>query len=157
MADAVAFVFATWIGRYPEFVAVPEGAAQSYFEQAAIYWRNDGTSPATKAATQKTLMYLVTAHLAALYSQSQGAPSPGSAQDANSPIGRISSATQGSVTVQTDIGMTPTTSAQQAFFSQTKYGLQFWAATAQYRTGRYRLGNLQPGGLSPGWRGRPVY
>jgi hypothetical protein len=87
-----------------------------------------------------------------MYSQSQGDQSPGAPKDANTPVGRISSATQGSVTVQTELNVLP---GQASWYSQTKYGLDFWQATAGYRLARYKPGQLQPGGFGyVGGRGR---
>ncbi len=147
MSDAVTFSYVVWKARYPEFSAVSEPLAQSYFDEAGLYWRNDGTSMAPNAAIQSTLLNMMTAHIAALYVQSQGSLAPGTAQDAGSPVGRISSATEGSVTVQTELPDPANPSAMYAWLSQTKYGLSFWAATAPYRTAGYIQGSLQPGGL----------
>jgi hypothetical protein len=153
MAQPYVFVYANWITRYPEFTAVSEPVAQGYFDLATIYWRNDGTSPnndpvppATNSS-QGMLLNLLTAHIAAMRSQSQGSQTPGGAQDANTPVGRISQATQGSVSVTTELNLEP---GQAAWFSQTKYGMDFWQATAAWRTMRYKQGALQPGGLGYG-------
>jgi hypothetical protein len=156
MSAAVTFDYNAWIARFPEFTAVPQALAQQYFAEATIYWRNDGTSPNASTAIQSALLNLVTAHIAALNVQSQGDPIPGTSKDANSPVGRITSATQGTVTVQTDLGLAPSTSERQAFFAQTRYGVQFLSMTAGYRFAqpRYVPGRLQAGGLGyiPGRR-----
>lgn len=144
MGYAVTFDYAKWVARYPEFASVAEAQGQLYFDEACLYWRNDGTSPARTEATQRLLLDMLTSHVAALYAQSQNDPQPGAAKDANTPVGRISSATQGSVTVQVE-GAPPTEAS--AFFMQTKYGMSFWRATAVYRTMRYVPGALQQGGL----------
>ena len=49
-------------------------------------------------------------------------------------VGRINNATEGSVTVGTDMGQVPFTAA---WFLQTKYGAAFWQATAPFRTMQY--------------------
>lgn len=146
MSDAVTFNYAVWVARYPEFTAVSEGLASSYFDEATLYWRNDGGSAAPTTAIQSTLLNMLTAHIAALYVQSQGAPSPGSAQPANTPVGRIASAAEGSVNVSTELAPVPGSSLQP-WLAQTKYGLSFWAASAFSRTMRYVSGALQPGGI----------
>lgn len=157
MADAVAFNPAAWKLRYPEFQAVPDVTAAMYFAEAGMYWRNDGTSPNKNNGSQLVLMNMLTAHIAALYSQAQGSANPGSASDPNTPVGRISNAGVGSVNVATDLGITPGTSAWKAWLQQTKYGLSFLSATGPYRSSYYVPGALQPGGLgwpaSPGGRG----
>ncbi len=154
MADAVVFSYEVFQGLYPELAAVPEGSAANYFTMASIAWRNDGTSPNTAPNSQATFMYLLTAHIATLFTQSQGDPSPGSPKDANTPVGRINSATQGSVTVQIELLMGASPADMYVWLAQTKYGLMFWALTGPFRRAVYRLGRLQPGGLpgsGPGW------
>lgn len=155
MADPITFVYADWVAQYPEFAAVPEGVVTGYFNRACVYWRNDGTSPATTEAAQIIIMYLLTAHIAALYSQGQGAGNPGAPQDPNTPVGRISSVTEGTVTVATEVLLQPSGNAQQAWFAQTKYGLDWWAMTSQYRRFNYRPGQLQRG-FSSGGFGAPL-
>ena len=164
------FSFDTWIAQFPEFSAVNPTQAQFYFDLATIIWRNDGCGPVSNPNTQLNLLNLLTSHLATQYSQSLGDPSPGSPQDANTPVGRINNATEGSVSVQTDYGTN--ISQQMAWAITTKYGSLWWAMTAQYRTAVYMPGLLQPGGLGPGvagagyfgpggygggFGGRPVY
>lgn len=141
----VTFDYSAWVARYPEFAQVQEPMATDYFNEATLYWRNDGGSQARTPAIQSMLLNMLTAHIAALYSQSQNDEAPGEAKDANTPVGRISSVTQGSITVSIESGAPP--SEQAAFFMQTKYGSSFWRATAGYRTMHYVPGQLQPGGL----------
>ena len=147
----VQFSYSGWIAAFPEFSSVPEAQANIYFDMATVIQRNDGCGPVTKPSVQLMLLNLLTSHMATLYSQSLGDQSPGAPKPANSPVGRISSATEGSVTVQLDYGTV--TSQQQAYLIQTHYGSTWWALTAQYRTMRYVQGALQPGGLAPGYGG----
>lgn len=156
MADPVVFSYAVWVARFPEFAAIPQLLAQSYFDEATIVWRNNGTSPAgmplspsLTPAIQSVILNLITAHIAALYAQSQGQADPGGAQDANTPVGRIASASEGSVSVSADLGLAPSANAMQAWLTQTKYGFQAYAYMGTYRTMRYVPGMLQPGGF--GW------
>lgn len=143
MGVIVAFNYSTpgdplnpaWVLRYPEFAAVTEPIATGYWNEATIYHANDGSGPVLTEAIQRTLLNMVTAFIAARYSQSQGSPVPGAAQDANGLVGRVSSASEGSVSVQTE-NMYPPGSAQ--FWQQNKYGADYWNATKAYRTMRYR-------------------
>lgn len=151
---SVTFNYATWVARYPEFSALSATTAQSYFNEACLYFANP--NPWVSNPTNLlTLLNMLTAHIAALYSQSQDDSSPGSPKDANTPVGRISSAGEGSVNVQTAYDA----ANPEQWYAQTKYGASFWSATAQYRTMRYVRGSLQPGGLGPdggvgfGWSG----
>ena len=141
----VVFSYSAWIARYPEFSAIEQATAQEYFNEATIYWNNDGTGPVTNPVVQSMLLNMLTGHIAALYSQSQNDPEPGTAKDANTPVGRMSNATQGSITAA--FALTPTNA--QEYYAQTKYGMSFWGATAQYRRARYIRGQLQPGGIGP--------
>jgi hypothetical protein len=56
-------------------------------------------------------------------------------------VGRISPATEGTVSVQADVGVMPNTAA---WYQQTKYGMGFWAAVAPLRKFRYVPGRSHP-------------
>lgn len=142
MSSPVVFNYTAWEARYPEFSAVMEATAQGYFNEATLYWDNTGCSPVTDPANQLTILNMLTAHIAALYGPQGGAGTG----DPGAPVGRISNATEGSVSVALQNDYAPGT---VQWYQQTKYGSSFWAATAQYRTARYVRGALQPGGLAP--------
>ncbi|MDE2426359.1 MAG: DUF4054 domain-containing protein [Elusimicrobia bacterium] len=125
--------------------------AQGYFLEAGAYVANDGSAPYPDTATLSAYLNMVTAHIAWLYSplaQNDGESSP--------LVGRISSATQGSVTVQVEMPDAQNASSVQAWLQQTKYGAAFWAATAPYRTFRYYPSRKQRMYNPPmyGWRVR---
>ena len=158
--QAVTFDYNAWVARYPEFAAVQSATAQEYFNEAGLYFANPNPRVSTTAILS-TLLNMVTAHIASLYSQSQNDPTPGQPKDANTPVGRINSATQGSVTIQTQNDYPP---GSPQWWQQSKYGASFWAASAQYRTGAYVPGATQYGsgglfgigggfGFGPGWGG----
>jgi hypothetical protein len=147
MGIQVNFDYQTWIALYPEFASVSAAQAQGFFNLATVYHRNDGGGPVNNAALQTTLLNLVTAHIAALSVQAQGDPSPGSPKDVNAPVGRISAASEGSVSVSFDYGTSA--SERRAFFAQTRYGAMYWAATQQYRTACYLPGGCAYSGASP--------
>lgn len=132
---SVAFDYTGWLVRYPEFTSVEEPLAQAYFDEATLYCDNTEVSivPYDPLAlppviTRATLLNMLTAHIAALYSGVGGAGSSGL-------VGRISSATEGSVNVSAENNY-PAGTPQ--WYQQTKYGSSFWAATAQWRTMLYR-------------------
>lgn len=132
---SVVFDYAAWAARYPEFGQIGSMAAQSYFDEATLYCDNTDTSPVADLAQRALVLGMATAHIAALYGGVNGeAPSP--------LVGRISSASEGSVSVSVDAGSGG--SATQAYWTQTRYGLAWWAATAQYRRGRYVPGPGRP-------------
>jgi Protein of unknown function (DUF4054) len=137
MGVVVQFNYAAWAALYPEFgTTVTQTQADGYFDIATTIHRNDGGGPVNSPAQQIQLLNMLTAHIAQLMAP----PSPG--QQPSQIVGRINSATQGSVSVQA--AYSTNVSQQMAFFIQTKYGALYWTATAPYRTMRYRP-NLRRG------------
>lgn len=129
MSAIATFDYAAWIALYPEFATVPAPRATLFWNEATIYHRNDGSLPASiTLAIQQSLLFMVTAHIAQRYATKGGvAPSD--------LVGRISDATEGSVSVSADMGQQ---SPNAAWWLQTKYGADYWQATAAFRTLRYR-------------------
>lgn len=130
MGAVATFVYTDWIARYPEFTGtVNPTLASVLFNEATVYLRNDGGGPVSSVAVQTMLLYKLTAHIAQL--------GFGSSQQAVGPlVGRITDAAEGSVHVSVDTGEpTPGTAA---WYMQTKYGADYWAATAVYRTATIR-------------------
>lgn len=144
--QAVTFNYALWQAMFPELGAIPITAATGYFMRASILFANP-SRVVSDPNNLLTLLNLLTAHIAALNNQGQGQQSPGSPLDPTNPVGRISNATEGSVSVQTQNDYPPGT---PQWYQQTRYGSEFWTATAQYRTMRYERGQLQPGAVGPG-------
>lgn len=141
MGVIVSFNYALWIATYPEFTAtVNPTQAQSYFTIATSIHRNDGGGPVNDTNQQLALLNMLTAHIAALF-----AP-PAAGQPASGLVGRINSATQGSVSVQA--AYSSNVPQQMAWFIQTKYGALYWTATAPFRTMRY-VPNRNPGVVGP--------
>ncbi len=125
----VTFDYILWAETFPELSYIDEVHAQMYFNQAVTFHRNDGGGPVSDNAQQLRLLNLVTAHLAARYAEGQilaGSPFTGS----------ITSASEGSVSVSGQPLMAPGT---QAWWLTTKYGSDYWFATAPYRTMHYRV------------------
>jgi Protein of unknown function (DUF4054) len=143
MGVIVQFNYAQWIANplYAGFAAtVDSDQAQGYFDIATTIHRNDGGGPVNDAAQQLNLLNMVTGHLAALFAP----PAPG--QTPSTLVGRINSATQGSVSVQAAYSNNVT--EQMAFFIQTKWGALYWMATAPFRTMRY-IPNKNRGVVGP--------
>jgi hypothetical protein len=131
MGAVASFNGSAWMARYPEFRHVPLTLVESYFAEAGLYHSNDGSGPVRDAGQQLLLMGMVTAHIAALYARNEDG-------EAASPlVGRITNASEGSVSVQTQSDYPPG-SAQ--WWQQSKYGASYWAATSGYRTMHYRPG-----------------
>jgi hypothetical protein len=144
MAIAV-FNYGAWSARYPEFVgAVTPDAAALYFAEAGLYLDNTDGSIVQNVGQRLVLFNMLTAHIAAL----SGGLEPGGAPSGI--VGRISSASEGSVSVSSETGLMPGTAV---WFQQTSYGLSYWQATKPYRSARYipsTSRNLEPWGSS--WR-----
>jgi hypothetical protein len=129
--------YAAFTARYPEF-ASPGGAQpvssdlyQAYWNEATLYQANDGAGPINDCARALMLMNMLVAHIASL-----NAPNANGTSASNT-VGRVSNASEGSVSVGLDNQYPPGT---PQWYQQTKYGSAWWAATAQYRTMRYRPG-----------------
>jgi len=146
----VTFDWQWWSLRYPELSEwVSPGMAQNYFDIATLYLdNNDGGVPTSaqndlwwslglmgypsvgipvqNIKSRQILLGLLTAHIAAL-----NAPLNGNA--ASTLVGRITSATEGSVSVS--VAYPEVAGAE--WFNQTRYGAMFWTATKQYRTAQY--------------------
>jgi hypothetical protein len=124
---SVAFDSASFLARYPEFNTLGTPLLQAYFDEATIYLNNTDTSPVIDLGIRSVLLNMLTAHVAAINSGVGGQP-------ASQLVGRISQASEGSVSVSADMG--PVTGSS-AWYLQTKYGAAYWQATANYRSFRY--------------------
>jgi hypothetical protein len=160
-APAVTFDYSYWQQSKPEFLNVTQAMATDYFNQASVLFPNNTSNPAYSASetppgnTLLTLLYLLTSHIAWLMAPRD---SSGNIAATGSPeaslVGMIKSASEGSVSVGTDMGDLNAGSPSQAWYMQTRYGAQFWAFTAAYRTAVPvgRAGAIPPGvTLWPGW------
>lgn len=99
------------------------------FEKAELRVNNTKNSPVCSLKERKILLNLLTAHLALLQDR---------INKGNDSVGRVASATEGSVSVSLDF---PTSgSALMAWFAQTPYGAEFWTLTSKYRGMHYVAG-----------------
>ena len=127
----VVFVPEDFKAAYPAFAQVSNAALNQYFQIATLYLSNEDCSVVQDLEKRKALLWMLTAHIAQL----SGALNPAGAAGGAAPVGRTSSATEGSVSVSFDMG---TTSQNAAWYEQTQWGAMFWAATAYLRAFRYR-------------------
>ncbi|MGZ8442549.1 MAG: DUF4054 domain-containing protein [Candidatus Binatia bacterium] len=127
----VVFDPAAFKTRYSEFSTVADGTLTAYFYEATLYLNNSESSLVTDVTQRSVLLNMIVAHLAALHSGING-------QAPSQLVGRITQASEGSVSVSADIGPISNTAA---WWMQTKWGASFWQATAPYRTMRYRQGS----------------
>lgn len=115
--------------RYPQFVAVGSPLLTACFADAGLYLSNTDASPVQDIARRTSYLWMLTAHIAYL----DGALSPDGSPP---PVGRLSSATEGSVSISAEY--LPATPGSGAWFNQTTWGAMFWQATASLRGFRYR-------------------
>jgi hypothetical protein len=133
MGVAVNFDYNGWIQAYPNFSYVPIELAQTYFNIATSYLRNDGGGVVNNPVYQDMYLKMIMSHLAQLLApDAQGQP-------ASSIVGRITNASEGSVSVASEMSGPDAA----AFWYQTKYGAMFWNATKQYRTMRWKRGRVR--------------
>lgn len=131
MAIAV-FSYPGWTAMFPELASVTEPVADAFFVGAGFLLDNTDCSPIADVARRLVLLNYATAHLASL----AGYPlQPGQTVPASSGmVGRVSSATEGSVSISSDYGAV---SESEAFWLQSQYGAIFWQMTRGLRTMRY--------------------
>ena len=143
----IQFNYDDWIAAFPQFANVEQASAQIYFNLAQLYFNNAGWPGSLVNPSAESLLLLLVSHLTFLWSprDAQGNPSTTGTFPPPALVGRISSATEGSVTVQTEYD-TAKGNPDAAWYIQTPYGAAYWAATAQFRTFRY----------APSARGRVV-
>lgn len=137
----VAFDPAAFIAVFPSFSTVPAAALTANFNLATLYLNNSYCSVVQDEPTRAQLLNLATAHITALLNGVNGQPPGGT-------VGRISNATQGSISVQMEF---KTDSEAASFWQQTQWGVLFWTATAVYRTMRY----VKPCFPEPSWDAWP--
>lgn len=121
----VTFDPAKFAVRYPQFSGHDPAFLQACFDEAGLYLDNTEASIVTDASEREQLLHMLVAHLVALNT---------AIEQGNSGVGRVASASEGSVSVSLDFGAVTNS---QAWYAQTPYGANYWAATAPYRSLRY--------------------
>jgi hypothetical protein len=126
--DPVAFV-----ALYPEFTGIDPSVLQANFALATLQLCNTCGSAVKDGNAREMLLDLLTAHITLLANGTVDAF--GNVTTAPGLVGRLSSATEGSVTAAAEAA--GIVSLNQEYFYQTKYGAQYYQATARYRTALY--------------------
>jgi hypothetical protein len=124
----VTFVPADFKARYPVFASVSDALLTACFDESGLYLSNSDASPVQDVTRRRTLLWMLTAHIAYLGGAlaADGRPQP---------VGRISSAAEGSVSASMDyVTATP---GSGAWFNQTQWGASFFQATTSLRGFRY--------------------
>jgi hypothetical protein len=120
-----------FLARYPEFTAAYNANPSlfpSLFAEAGLYLNNTDCSIVQDVNLRGLLLNMLTAHIAFIGGvlNADGQPKP---------VGRVSGASQGSVSAQFDYPATQPGSGE--WFAQSQYGIAFWQATSCYRGMQY--------------------
>lgn len=146
----VTFNFDNFALEYPEFATVNPVRAQSMFNLAqTTLLDNTGGSPVKDPVAMAQYFNMLVAHLLTIF----GATAPPRAN--NTPVGRMSAATQGTVNVSFEYKI-PEGSAIAAWYNTTQYGAMYWMATARYRSARYMASGSSGIGRSHAYGSTPV-
>jgi hypothetical protein len=139
---SASFDYDAWVMRYPEFEGVSPSTAQMLWNEATLFLVNDGSSPVTDVSIRAVLLNMLTAHLAILFAGPGGA---------GGMVGRINSKSVNGVSVSAEGfgGVSGTAS----WYLTTRYGADYWKATAAFRTMQYIPGPTRPMDVWPYRRG----
>lgn len=130
MTGVVEFDVEEFRDLYPSIQAT-DPQLEMYFEMAETFLDNTPCSVVKNLEARKRLLYLLVAHIATL---------TGQAEAGNNVVGRISNATEGTVSIGIDYG---TMGNNERWYLQTPWGAMYWQLTKKYRSAVYRLG-LRP-------------
>lgn len=119
----VRFVPADFKVAFPEFASIADARLTLQFNNATLLLNNSCGSYVCDAPKREHLLNLLTAHLAALFDGVNGAGATGA-------VGRVASATEGTVSAQLEMPTVP----NAAWYQQTQWGALYWTATAMYRS-----------------------
>ncbi|HBC5219953.1 TPA: DUF4054 domain-containing protein [Serratia marcescens] len=137
---AVVFNIKAFRALYPAFAtgcgsAPSDDLLEALFNQAStLYLDNTDESKVQDLKEREQLFFLLVAHLCAL----RGFGSGQSGGQGSGLVGRIISASEGSVSVSVD---SAGSNDQSWWYLQTPYGADYWQATAPYRTMVYHPGS----------------
>lgn len=121
---AVVFNYGAWAARYPNLTAgtTPDAVADQFLIAGLSYFNNSAGSPEPDPAKRQIILFLITAHLVMLTQKTGGA-------DRTQMVGRVSSASQGSVSVSMDAAGAPSAAW---WWSQTQYGAMAYSILRKY-------------------------
>ena len=129
MSGVVEFNVNKFRSLYPTLKATDD-QLNWYFVESTMLLNNTSKSCVKSLAEREVLLFLLVAHMAVLQQRIEGD---------NEVVGRISSASQGSVSVTLDNGQT---TLSDKWYQQTPYGAKYWALTAKYRSFLYIATNV---------------
>lgn len=128
MGVHVDFDYAAWTALFPQFSNLTEQqVTQVILPLAEQYNRNDGGGPINSPELQTQALNLMVAHCAQILFGTAGTGGPSGL------VGRVSSATEGSVSVQTEFPSSPAA----AWYNQTPFGAAWWVLIKPFRLHLY--------------------
>lgn len=130
---AVVFNVALFRELYPMFSAASDPLLDALFTQACMYLDNTDASLVQDLKEREQLLMLLVAHLCALRGYDSGNGSAGG----SGLVGRITSASEGSVSVSVDSSGSNDASW---WYLQTPWGADYWQLTSPYRSMIYHPG-----------------
>lgn len=130
MEGVVEFDPAAFRERYPQFSGASDGVLNGMFDEATLVVNNTPQAFVRDLRERRILLWLVVAHIATL----AGINLPGGEGGKSTVVGRLSSATEGSVSTSFDMGQV---SSNAAWWLQTQYGATYWQMILKYRSMRY--------------------
>jgi hypothetical protein len=133
-AGPITFNYAMWVTRYPEFQNISEPLAQLYFNEACIYVDNTGQGPINDPNTLTIILNMATAHICFMNAPKIGDQFNSDGSESSPLVGRISNASEGSVSVGTEYSDQPGTAQ---WWVQSRYGAAVYQALMPFRTARY--------------------
>ena len=144
---------------FPEFTNCGPTQCQSWFLRAGTMCANAANNPLVQQGNGslyllQQALYLLTAHIGYLTAPRDANGNPTTQQGAGSVsqmVGRVTSASQGSVSVSSDMQASGGTYSQ-AYFMQTQYGAAYWELTKSLRTFQYFATPTIVPGPRPGFR-----
>lgn len=130
----VQFSLSEWTTQCPEFAGMTQAQGQASFNDATLHLANSCRSLIKDANKRLYLLYLLTCHVCFLrFGSNDG---NGKVVQAPGIVGRVSNASEGTVSVASQIDATVKPQGM-AWYVQTPWGFNYWQATAKYRTFRY--------------------
>ena len=149
----VVFDYDLWASQFPELAPSINGTqAQLYFDFATLTVYNSACSFIVDLTKRANILNCMTSHIAVLLAPIS--PAPGAPLQQPTPlVGRINNASEGSVSVSTEMNSPQAAS----WFNQTRYGAMAWQFMAPYRTALYIANPWSPvsapGYFGPGFPG----
>ena len=118
--------------QYPVFNNLtPDDVYKRLFALACLKVNNTDNSVITDIEERETLLYLLMAHFAEL---DPGIVDANGSHGSGGLVGRVSSASEGSVSISSEYAAMTQNSA---WYLQTQYGAMYWELISKYRKFRY--------------------